>query len=229
MEWAQKVRLGGRGEAILTPEHDNEQVITVMAVDDHPLLLDGIKAALSEQPDMKLIAEVMNGRDAITQYRVHRPDVTLMDLQMPGMSGLETLREILSEWPDARILVLTTYRGDAQVMSALKSGARGFMLKGMMRKELRETIRAVHAGRRVVPPEIAIELAEHACDDALSPRELQVLRELARGNANREIARILNVSEGTIKAHMKSIIAKLGAKDRTHAVLLALKRGILEV
>lgn len=213
----------------MTSESNTQHAITVMAVDDHPLLLDGIKAALTDQRDMKLIAEVMNGRDAIAQFRLHRPDVTLMDLQMPGMSGLETLREILAEWPDARIVVLTTYRGDAQAMSALKSGAYGFMLKGMMRKELRETIRSVHAGRRVVPPEIAIELAQHAGDDALSPREIQVLRELARGNANREIAQTLNVTEGTVKAHMKSIIAKLGAKDRTHAVLLALKRGILEV
>jgi DNA-binding NarL/FixJ family response regulator len=213
----------------VTPENTTPHVITVMAVDDHPLLLDGIKAALSEQPDMKLVAEAMNGRDAIELFKVHQPDVTLMDLQMPGMSGLETLREILSRWPEARIVVLTTYRGDAQVMSSLKSGAYGFMLKGMMRKELRETIRAVYAGRRVVPPEIACELAMHAGEDALSPREIQVLRELARGNANREIAQILNVTEGTVKAHMKSIIAKLGAKDRTHAVMLALKRGILEV
>lgn len=204
-------------------------VITVMAVDDHPLLLDGIKAALSEQPDIALIAEAVNGREAIDQFRVHRPDVTLMDLQMPGMGGLESLRSILSEWPEARIVVLTTYRGDAQAMSALKSGARGFMLKGMMRKELRDTIRAVHAGRRVVPAEIAMELAQHAGEDDLSPREMEVLRELARGNANREIAESLSVTEGTVKAHMKRILSKLGAKDRTHAVLLALKRGILEV
>lgn len=213
----------------MTTESDTQKVITVMAVDDHPLLLDGIKAALTEQPDMKLIAEVTNGRDAIEQFRVHRPDVTLMDLQMPGMGGLQALREILSEWPEARIVILTTYRGDAQVTSAMKSGARGFMLKDMMRKELRETIRAVYAGRRVVPSEIAFDLAQHAGEDALSPREIQVLRELARGNANREIAEILNVTEGTVKAHMKSIISKLGAKDRTHAVMLALKRGILEV
>ena len=213
----------------MTSDNDNPHVITVMAVDDHPLLLDGIRAALSEQPDMKLIAEGSNGREAVEQFRVHRPDVTLMDLQMPVMGGLEALREILAEWPDARIVVLTTYRGDAQVMSALKSGARGFMLKGMMRKELRDMIRSVHAGRRVVPPEIAIELAEHADDDTLSLREIQVLRQVAHGNANREIAEILNVTEGTVKAHMKSIIAKLGAKDRTHAVLLAIRRGILEL
>ena len=213
----------------MTSDTSTPHVITVMAVDDHPLLLDGIKAALSEQPDMKLIAQGKSGRDAIEQFRVHRPDVTLMDLQMPGMSGLEALREILAESADARIVVLTTYRGDAQVMRALKSGARGFMLKGMMRKELRDMIRSVHAGRRVVPPEIAIELAEHADDDTLSLREIQVLRQVAHGNANREIAEILNVTEGTVKAHMKSIIAKLGAKDRTHAVLLAIRRGILEL
>lgn len=204
-------------------------VITVMAVDDHPLLLDGIGAALAEQPDMKLVAEATDGHSAIEQYRAHLPDVTLMDLQMAGMGGLEALRCILGTWPDAKIVVLTTYRGDAQVMSALKSGARGFMLKGMLRKELRETIRSVYGGRRVMPPDLAMELAQHAGQETLSPREVQVLKELARGNANREIAEILNVTEGTVKAHMKSIIAKLGAKDRTHAVLLALKRGILEV
>jgi DNA-binding NarL/FixJ family response regulator len=226
LAWQTKIERGG---SIVIPERDSSHVITVMAVDDHPLLLDGIKAALADQPDMTLVAEVLNGRDALAQYRVHRPDVILMDLRMPGMSGLEALREILAEAPDAKIIVLTTYRGDAQVMSALKSGARGFMLKGLMRKELRDTIRAVYAGRRVVPPEIAIELAEHADADALSPREVQVLKELARGNANREIAEILNVTEATVKAHMKSIIAKLGAKDRTHAVMLALKRGILEI
>lgn len=204
-------------------------VITVLAVDDHPLLLDGIGVALADQPDMKLVAEAMDGHAAIEQFRKHQPDVTLMDLQMPKMGGLDALRSILTEWPEARIVVLTTYRGDAQVLSALKSGARGFILKGMLRKELRETIRAVYAGRRVMPPELAIELAQHAGEEALTPREMQVLKELARGNANREIAAILNVTEGTVKAHMKGIIAKLGAKDRTHAVLLALKRGILEV
>lgn len=211
------------------PDSDGAQVISVLAVDDHPLLLDGIAVALAEQRDMKLVAEAADGHAAIEQFRKHRPDVTLMDLQMPGMGGLEALRRILEEWPEARIVVLTTYRGDAQVMSALKSGARGFMLKGMMRKELRETIRAVYSGKHVMPPELAMELARYAGEETLSPREMQVLKELARGNANREIAESLNVSEGTVKAHMKSIIAKLGAKDRTHAVLLALKRGILEV
>jgi two-component system NarL family response regulator len=214
---------------VAIPDSDDKHVITVLAVDDHPLLLDGIEVALAEQPDMKLVGEATDGHAAIEQFRKLRPDVTLMDLQMPGMGGLEALRSILEQWPEARIVVLTTYRGDAQVMSALKSGARGFMLKGMMRKELRDTIRAVYAGRRVMPPELAMELAHYAGGEGLSPRELQILRELARGNANREIAETLNVSEGTVKAHMKSIISKLGAKDRTHAVLLALKRGILEV
>lgn len=213
----------------MTQPDETPQPITVMAVDDHPLLLDGVKAALSEQPDMELVAEAMNGREAVDLFGVHRPDVTLMDLQMPGLGGLDALREILAEWPEARIVVLTTYRGDAQALSALKSGARGFMLKGMMRKELRETIRAVHAGRRVVPTEVALELAQHAGEVCLSPREMEVLKELARGNSNREIAETLDVTEGTVKAHMKSILAKLGAKDRTHAVLLSLKRGILEV
>jgi two-component system NarL family response regulator len=213
----------------VTQDSASPHVITVLAVDDHPLLLDGIGVALAEQPDMRLVGEATDGLTAIQQFRKLQPDVTLMDLQMPNMGGLDALRSILNEWPEARIVVLTTYRGDAQVLCALKSGARGFILKGMLRKELRETIRAVYAGRRVMPPELAIELAQHAGEAALSPREMQVLKELARGNANREIAETLNVTEGTVKAHMKSIIAKLGAKDRTHAVLLALKRGILEV
>lgn len=213
----------------MTQDSVSPYVITVLAVDDHPLLLDGIGVALADQPDIKLVAEATDGHAAIEQFRKHQPDVTLMDLQMPKMGGLDALRSILTEWPEARIVVLTTYRGDAQVLSALKSGARGFILKGMLRKELRETIRAVYAGRRVMPPELAFELAQHAGEEALSPREMQVLKELARGNANREIAAILNVTEGTVKAHMKSIIAKLDAKDRTHAVLIALKRGILEV
>ncbi|MET0497595.1 MAG: response regulator transcription factor [Steroidobacteraceae bacterium] len=211
----------------LTP--DSPHVITVLTADDHPLLRDGIALALSEQPDMRLVAEAVDGETAIEQFRLHRPDVTLMDLQMPGMGGLEALRSILRQNPDARIVVLTTYRGDVQVLSALQSGARGFMLKGMLRKELRDTIRAVYAGRRVMPPELAMALAQHAGGEVLSPRELEVLKELARGNANREIAAALNVTEGTVKVHMKSILAKLDAKDRTHAVMVALKRGILEV
>jgi two-component system, NarL family, response regulator len=202
--------------------------ISVLAADDHPLLRDGIAVALADQPDMVLVAEAEDGLEAVEQYRKHRPDVTLMDLQMPKLGGLEAMREILRESPEARVVVLTTYRGDVQVASAIKSGARGFLLKGMLRKELRETIRIVHSGRRVLPPELALELAQHAGESALSPREVEVLKWVARGSSNREIAARLHVSGDTVKAHMKSILAKLEAKDRTHAVMLALKRGILE-
>jgi two-component system NarL family response regulator len=198
-------------------------------VDDHPLLLDGISAALADQPDMVLVAVAPDGPAGVEAYRRHRPDVTLMDLQMPGMSGLEALRIIRQGHPEARVVVLTTYRGDVQVRSALQSGASGFLLKGMLRKDLRETIRAVHAGQRVIPAEVAIELAEHADAGVLSSREIEVLRCVARGDANREIAEQLHVTEDTVKYHMKSILSKLDAKDRTHAVMLALKRGILHV
>lgn len=203
--------------------------ITVLAVDDHPLLLDGISAALTAQPDMELIAVAVDGKAGIEAYRRHRPDVTLMDLQMSGVNGLEALRAIRHEYPEARVVMLTTYRGDVQVMSALKSGACGFLLKGMLRKELRETIRAVHAGQRVIPTEVALELAEHAGAGVLSSREIEVLKCVARGDGNREIAMRLHITEDTVKAHMKSIFTKLEAKDRTHAVMVALKRGILQV
>jgi two-component system NarL family response regulator len=204
-------------------------VITVLVVDDHPLLRDGIASALENEPDMRLVAEAVDGKSALEQFRIHQPDVTLMDLQMPGMSGIEALRAIRGEFPIARVIVLTTYSGDAQVLNALKSGASGFMLKGMMRKELRETIRAVHAGGRVIPPEVAVELATHAGSGVLSAREIEVLRWVARGLGNKEIAAELHISEDTIKAHMKSILSKLEAKDRTHAVMIALRRGILDV
>jgi len=203
--------------------------ITVLTVDDHPLLRDGIAAALADQPDIVMVAEAADGPTGVEQFRQHRPDVTLMDLQMPGMSGLEALRAIRREFPAARIIVLTTYRGDAQVMSALQSGAAGFLLKGMLRKELRDTIRAVHAGHRIIPPEVATVMAEHIGDDGLSEREISVLRSVARGNGNREIAAEIGVSEDTVKGHMKRILVKLEAKDRTHAVMVALKRGILDV
>jgi len=203
--------------------------ITVLAVDDHPLLRDGIAAALSNESDMRLVAEASDGPAAIEAFEQHQPDVTLMDLQMPGMSGLEALRIIRQSHPQARIVVLTTYRKDVQAMAALKAGASGFLLKGLLRKELRDTIRAVHAGRRVIPPEVAIDLAEHAGENELSAREIQVLKGVARGSSNREIAVALEVAEDTVKAHMKNILSKLDAKDRTHAVMIALKRGILEV
>jgi DNA-binding NarL/FixJ family response regulator len=203
--------------------------ISVLAVDDHPLLLDGIDSALSDQPDMYLAGVAADGREAVEVYRRLRPDVTLMDLQMPGLTGLDALRAIREEFSDARIVVLTTYLGDVQVMSALKSGAAGFLLKGMLRKELRDTIRAVHEGKRVIPPEVAVELAEHALDGVLTSREIEVLKGVARGEANHEIAVKLLITETTVKAHMKSILSKLSAKDRTHAVMVALKRGILQV
>jgi len=211
-------------------EHESAgKSICVLAVDDHPLLLDGITAALSGRNDMKLVAVAADGQAGIEAYRRHRPDVTLMDLQMPGVNGLEALRAIRHEDAEARIVMLTTYRGDVQVMSALKSGACGFLLKGMLRKELHETIRAVHAGQRVIPPEVALELAEHAGAGVLSSREVEVLKCVARGDSNREIAMQLHVTEDTVKGHTKSIFVKLDAKDRTHAVMKALKRGILQV
>ncbi|MET0499433.1 MAG: response regulator transcription factor [Steroidobacteraceae bacterium] len=206
----------------------SQRPITVLTIDDHPLLRDGIAAALADQPDMVLVGEAIDGPSGIEQFRQHRPDVTLMDLRMPGMSGIDALRILRKEFPDARVIVLTTYRGDAQVMSALQSGASGFLLKGMLRKDLRDTIRAVHAGLRIIPPEVASVMAEHVGDDGITPREIEVLNLVARGNSNREIAVQLGVSEDAIKAHMKRILVKLEAKDRTHAVMVALKRGILD-
>jgi DNA-binding NarL/FixJ family response regulator len=198
-------------------------------VDDHALLRDGIAALIANQSDMELVAEASNGREAIELFRKHHPDVTLMDLQMPEMSGIDAMSAIRSEFPQARIIVLTTYAGDAQVFRALKAGARAFLLKGLLRKELLDTIRAVHAGQRRLPPEIAAEIAEHATDDALTPRELDVLRLIAGGNANKEIAAQLSLTEETVKGHVKNILAKLGANDRTHAVTIGLKRGIIEI
>jgi len=176
-----------------------------------------------------LVAEASNGREAIEQFRKHQPDVTLMDLQMPEMSGIDALSAIRGEFPDARIIVLTTYAGDVQVMRALKAGARGFLLKGLLRKELLETIRAVHAGQKRIPSEVAAEIAEHAADDALTSREIEVLKLIAGGNANKEIAARLSITEETVKGHVKNILAKLGANDRTHAVTIGLKRGIIEL
>lgn len=199
-----------------------------MAVDDHPLLREGIAAVLEGEQDFELAAEATSGQEAVDLFRVHRPDVTLMDLQMPGMNGIEAMLAIRSEFPGARFIVLTTYQGDIQALRALKAGAAGYLLKNMMRKELLETIRAVHAGRRRIPPEIAAELADHVTEDALSDREVDVLRRVATGNSNKIIASQLNVSEATVKGHMKSILSKLGANDRTHAVTIAMKRGFLD-
>jgi DNA-binding NarL/FixJ family response regulator len=204
-------------------------VIRVLAVDDHALLRDGIAALITNQSDMELVAEASNGREAIELFRQHHPDVTLMDLQMPEMGGIDALSAIRGEFPEARIIVLTTYAGDVQVFRALKAGARAFLLKGLLRKELLDTIRAVHAGQRRLPPEIAAEIAEHATDSALTPREIDVLRLIAGGNANKEIAAQLSLTEETIKGHVKNILAKLDANDRTHAVTIGLKRGIIEI
>lgn len=204
-------------------------VIRVFAVDDHPLLRDGIAAVFDGQQDMTLVGQASNGREAIESFRHLRPDVTLMDLRMPDMSGIEAIAAIRAEFPNARIIVLTTYAGDAQAAAALKAGAVGYLLKNLVRKELIETIRIVHAGKRRVPPEIATEIAEHVADDALTEREIQILRRVAAGKSNKLIAAELAISEGTVKTHMKSILPKLDASDRTHAVMIALKRGILDL
>ena len=193
------------------------------------MLREGIAAVLASEQDMLLVAEASNGREAIEQFRTHRPDVTLMDVQMPEVNGIDAIVKIREEFPDARIIVLTTYAGDAQAAAALKAGASGYLLKNLVRKELLETIRAVHSGKRRVPPEIATEIAEHVADDELTGRELEVLRRVASGKSNKLIAAELDISEGTVKTHMKSILPKLDASDRTHAVMIALKRGILDL
>lgn len=216
-----------RGNIILPSADSN--VIRLLTVDDHQLLREGIAAMLDGQADMRLVGEANNGREALESFRRLRPDVTLMDLRMPDMSGIEAITAIRAEFPQARIIVLTTYPGDAQAAAALKAGASGYLLKSLVRKELLETIRAVHAGKRRVPPEIAIEIAEHVADDALTEREIEVLKRVAAGKSNKLIAAELNISEGTVKTHMKSILPKLDASDRTHAVMIALKRGILDL
>jgi DNA-binding NarL/FixJ family response regulator len=204
-------------------------VIRVLSVDDHPLLREGIAELIGNQSDMQLIGEASNGREALEQFRKHRPDITLMDLLMPEMSGIDAISAIRGEFPDARIIVLTTYAGDFQVSRALKAGARGYLLKGMLRQELLETIRAVHAGQKRLSAEVAAEIAEHATDDVLTPREIDVLRLIAEGNANKEIAGKLSLTEETVKGHVKNILAKLGVNDRTHAVTVGLKRGIIDL
>ena len=203
--------------------------IRVLTVDDHPVLREGIAAVLASETDIALVAEASNGREAIEQFRAHRPDITLMDLQMPLMSGTDAILAIRKDFPDARIIVLTTYSGDVQAIRALEAGAYGYLLKNMLRKELVETIRSVHGGQKRIPPEIAVEIAQHQADDALSEREIEVLREVAAGNANKIVADHLSISEETVKAHMRSILSKLGANDRTHAVTIALKRGIFDI
>jgi DNA-binding NarL/FixJ family response regulator len=202
--------------------------IRVIAIDDHPLLREGIAAVMQGEEDIELVAEGTSGKEAVDLFRLHRPDVTLMDLQMPDMNGIDAMTAIRSDFPNARFIVLTTYQGDVQALRALKAGASGYLLKNMLRKELLETIRAVHAGRKRIPPEIAAELADHVTDDALSDREVEVLRRVATGHSNKIIAAQLIVSEATVKGHMKSILSKLGANDRTHAVTIAMRRGFID-
>ena len=206
----------------------NAGPIRILSVDDHPLVRQGIGGLVAIQSDMTLVGEAANGLEAIHQFRVHRPDVTLMDLQMPEMSGLDAIIAIRGEFAEARIVVLTTYTGDAQVLRALKAGARAYLLKNTLHKELVETIRAVHAGKKSLSSEVSFQLAEHATDDALTPAEIRVLRLIAEGNANKEIATLLCVSEETVKGQVRNILSKLGAKDRTHAAMIGLKRGIVE-
>lgn len=204
-------------------------LIRILSVDDHPLLLQGIAGLIAVETDMRIVAEAANGREALQQFRAHRPDVTLMDLQMPEMSGLDATVAIRAEFPEARIIVLTTYAGDVQALRALKAGARAYLLKSSLRRELLDTVRAVHAGKKSISAEVSFQLAEHAAQEALTPLEVGVLRLIAEGKANKEIATRLSLNEDAIKRHVRSILSKLDASDRTHAVTIGLRRGIIEL
>ena len=201
--------------------------IRILAVDDHPLFRSGIAALLATQPDISLVAEASNGREAIEKFREHRPDITLMDLQMPEMNGVDAMIAIRNEFPEARVIVLTTYSGDVQVLRAMKVGARAFLLKSLLDRELLETIRAVHDGKKALSPDASYELAEHAMDESLTPGEVEVLQLIAAGNANKQIADQLSITAETVKGRVKNILSKLGANDRTHAAMIGVKRGII--
>ena len=203
--------------------------IRILLADDHPLLRDGVAGLVADQPDMELVAEASTGLEAIQQFRRYRPDITLLDLQMPEMGGIDAIKIIREEFPEARIVILTTYKGDAQVLGALRSGAQAYLLKSTLRRELLDTIRTVHNGQKRITTEVAIQLAEHAADDPLTSREIDVLRLIAAGKANKLVASELLITEETVKGHVKNILSKLGANDRTHAVTIALKRGIIEI
>ncbi len=203
--------------------------IRILCVDDHPLVHEGIATVIRNQPDMTLIAEAFNGRDALQKFREHQPDVTLLDLRLPDMSGIDTMIAIRNEFPEARAIILTTFEGDAEIHRALAAGARAYVLKSMPPKELVEVIRKVHAGKKPIAPQIAAQLAEHYGDEALTQREIDVLRQIAGGNRNRDIAEKLFISEETVKVHIKHVMEKLGASDRTQAVAIGVRRGIIQL